>query len=321
MSLTKFLALLTCVFLVFGLPGFTCADSPAGPSVTSTCNSAGFCDASIQSGGRTRTFHYYVHTSPYLDSQHLYHIIFVFHDNMATGANFDKDIAGGSMADYAAKYHFVMVFPDAIDGHWNFGADSHNTGVDDVGFIKELRAYFNSSHSNYHLYLMGMGNGGMMVYRLMCDMSQTLMAAAVVDANMPTSIVNNCKPTRAIPLLMFEGRNDMFVPWDKNYVFDTPGQPVIPTLNSEQTFTFWKTKNHILIVPTYYTIPVPKYDGTHIFTELVRNRLIAMRFYTIYGAGHTWPGGTQYQPENVVGKVTRNLEATPVIMNFFYDFQ
>ena len=35
-----------------------------------------------------------------------------------------------------------------------------------------------------------------------------------------------------------------------------------------------------------------------------------VRFYTIIDGGHTWPGGMQYLPAPIVGKTTRNLDAS-----------
>ena len=35
------------------------------------------------------------------------------------------------------------------------------------------------------------------------------------------------------------------------------------------------------------------------------------------GGGHTWPGGYQYLPEFLIGKTSRDLNATITIWNFF----
>lgn len=37
----------------------------------------------------------------------------------------------------------------------------------------------------------------------------------------------------------------------------------------------------------------------------------------IEGGGHTWPGGTQYLPERIIGRVSRELDATSRIWQFF----
>jgi len=38
--------------------------------------------------------------------------------------------------------------------------------------------------------------------------------------------------------------------------------------------------------------------------------------YSVKGAGNTWPGGEQYEPENTVGKTSRDLDANEVVWNF-----
>ena len=39
--------------------------------------------------------------------------------------------------------------------------------------------------------------------------------------------------------------------------------------------------------------------------------------YVIHGGGHTWPSGMKYAGEWIVGKVSRQLDATDVIWDFF----
>ncbi len=45
-----------------------------------------------------------------------------------------------------------------------------------------------------------------------------------------------------------------------------------------------------------------------------------MRFYTIINGGHTWPGGTQYLPVAVVGKASRNLDASQTAWQFLSQY-
>lgn len=39
--------------------------------------------------------------------------------------------------------------------------------------------------------------------------------------------------------------------------------------------------------------------------------------YSVKGAGNTWPGGEQYEPENTAGKTSQDLNANEVIWRFF----
>ncbi|MBF0476059.1 MAG: hypothetical protein HQK59_09540 [Deltaproteobacteria bacterium] len=40
-------------------------------------------------------------------------------------------------------------------------------------------------------------------------------------------------------------------------------------------------------------------------------------WYTIEGMGHTWPGGTHFLPEKLIGKPSDKLKANDVIWEFF----
>jgi len=37
----------------------------------------------------------------------------------------------------------------------------------------------------------------------------------------------------------------------------------------------------------------------------------------VIGGGHTWPGGLQYLPESIIGKTSREFNASEVIWQFF----
>jgi polyhydroxybutyrate depolymerase len=39
--------------------------------------------------------------------------------------------------------------------------------------------------------------------------------------------------------------------------------------------------------------------------------------YGVEGGGHAWPGGSQYLPESVIGKVSHDIDATQLVWDFF----
>ena len=43
----------------------------------------------------------------------------------------------------------------------------------------------------------------------------------------------------------------------------------------------------------------------------------AVVLYTVDGGGHTWPGGAQYLPRAVIGRTSRDIDATLVIWQYF----
>jgi poly(3-hydroxybutyrate) depolymerase len=39
--------------------------------------------------------------------------------------------------------------------------------------------------------------------------------------------------------------------------------------------------------------------------------------YRIEGGGHGWPGGPQQMPRHFIGPISRNLDATGILLDFF----
>ena len=54
---------------------------------------------------------------------------------------------------------------------------------------------------------------------------------------------------------------------------------------------------------------VDTYTGCHDDAQVV--------LYSVKGAGNTWPGGEQYEPEKAVGKTSSDPDANAVIWSFF----
>ncbi|MBV8386999.1 MAG: hypothetical protein JO155_09435 [Acidimicrobiia bacterium] len=46
----------------------------------------------------------------------------------------------------------------------------------------------------------------------------------------------------------------------------------------------------------------------------------AALLYVVNGGGHTWPGGEQYFPVALVGKTSRDFDASETITRFFLSF-
>ncbi|MCH8095185.1 MAG: hypothetical protein IH953_11405 [Chloroflexi bacterium] len=60
-------------------------------------------------------------------------------------------------------------------------------------------------------------------------------------------------------------------------------------------------------------------DGTRIRLDTYSESdgEVQVLIYTVEGGGHTWPGGSQYVPEIVIGQVSHDLKAKEAIWDFF----
>jgi polyhydroxybutyrate depolymerase len=307
------------LFLFFSSPLWLNCARADDQKMDISCDSKSMCASKLQIGNRVRTFHYFMHGGVTSAFNPTYRVIYVFHAENTDGLAFDTNIMAGTMDNAEAKVPFMVVYPDAVDGRWNFGPDSTVTDVDDVTFITTLMAHFEDTHKQAKVnnYAAGMGNGGLMVFRLGCEISEKLNAMAVVDASMPVSLTKTCKPTNKISLLLFEGHEDKFTPFNRQYMAEI-NMPLLATLNPSQTFDFWSGLMGLNMPSVFSLIPLKAYDGTYAYKELRKDSKVEVRMYTIFGGGHTWPGGGQYFPLSMVGKTSRNFSASETMIDFFW---
>jgi polyhydroxybutyrate depolymerase len=69
------------------------------------------------------------------------------------------------------------------------------------------------------VWAMGHSNGGMMAYRLACDLSDKITAIAVVTGAL---VDDTCSPTKQVSLLHIHGDLDPTVPYNGGGKFETP---------------------------------------------------------------------------------------------------
>jgi polyhydroxybutyrate depolymerase len=230
----------------------------------------------------------------------------------------------GGVQELAEEHGFLVVCPDAIENHWNDGRGneryrSQAEDIDDVGFllalIERLRQDFNIDPTR--IYVTGASNGGMMTQRMACEASETFAAAAVLIASQPVNL--HCEPRRPISILFMNGTDDPLMPYQGGQVHFFR-QQLGEVLSTEQTVAMWAFANGC--DPASETTLLPDLDpedGTRIQLDAYAGCTLGVRvmLYTVQGGGHTWPGGSQYLPQFVIGRVSHDLRAGQEIWGFF----
>ncbi|HEX9098925.1 MAG TPA: PHB depolymerase family esterase [Candidatus Dormibacteraeota bacterium] len=116
--------------------------------------------------------------------------------------------------DEAAVGGFVLAYPEGISQSWNAGgccADAKARNIDDVAFIKQVIDQLVSGGrvDPKRVFATGISNGGMMDYRLACELSDRIAAIASVSGALE---VDTCSPARAVSVLEMHGTEDALVP-------------------------------------------------------------------------------------------------------------
>lgn len=118
-------------------------------------------------------------------------------------------------AEAAAARGFAAVFPQGVRGCWNDGRNAHPWKANDVAFLKVLAGELMAERiaDPSRIYLAGVSNGGMMAMRMLCEASDLFAGAGTIIANMPLATGARCQPARPMPIVMFNGSADSWIPY------------------------------------------------------------------------------------------------------------
>ncbi len=221
--------------------------------------------------------------------------------------------------------HFLVAYPQglmvteeivipplpATGTGWNLG-NFEVSGNDDVGFLSKMIHKIGLSHrvDPARVYACGFSNGGSMVYRLACELSDRIAAVASVSGGAAEDVP--CSPARPVPLLEIHGTADPFNPYDGIPDFLTP----IP-----EGINFWVNNNQCDDAPVVTQFPdVYPGDGTTVTLKKYGNcnEDAEVWLMDVLGGGHLWPDPTPPFPAPpFLGPQNGDIDGSSEIWNFF----
>jgi polyhydroxybutyrate depolymerase len=250
-------------------------------------------------------------------------LVLALHGGGGRSARMDRFTQGG-LTQEAAERGWVLAFPQGIEEGWNDGRapvtakDERRAEVDDVGFLLALVDELSSAYELDRTLLLGVSNGGHMAYRLGIEASDTFDVIAPVIANHP-AVHEAGVPANPVSVLVMNGTEDPLVPYDGGQV-TLFGQERGEVLSTDDTIAWWEQANGCTGPRTTLELPdLDPDDGTRVVLETDRrcDRDSEVTLVRVEGGGHTWPGGSQYLPESVIGVVSHDIDASEVIFDFF----
>jgi polyhydroxybutyrate depolymerase len=238
-------------------------------------------------------------------------LLFVFHGASGDGGGIARH-TGLTEAAHARGY--AVVYPDGVDRRWNDGRGARATR-DDVGFVRllidSLRRELPADPRR--IYATGISNGAGLALRLACDLPGTFAAIASVAGALAAGLEERCAASAPVSVLMLHGTGDGFIPYDGGVLTRRRGR-VLP---APRTAALFARLDGCADQPVLGVEPDTVHDGTSVrrsaYPGCAEGREVVL--YTIEGGGHTWPGGPPVGRS--VGRVTRDLRATPLILDFF----
>jgi polyhydroxybutyrate depolymerase len=271
--------------------------------------------------GVTRTYRLY---KPKELSKSPMALLLALHGGDDSGSGMEA-LTLGQFNRLADTQRAIVVYPDGVNRNWNDARANTRTAtaVDEVNDVEFLRALIAHIATQYainpgRIYATGIANGGLMAFRLACDAADVFAAVATVAANFPVELARNCQPSRMISIAMVNGTDDPMMPWlggDINVLGTRRGE----VLSTQDTFEQWNHIGDCAIPITHMERDRVADDGTslvrHVAHECKNNSEV--RLYEILGGGHTWPSGYAYRGPRIIGKVSRELQASDELWRFF----
>ncbi len=259
---------------------------------------------------------YWVYAPDSLDAGKPAPLVLALHGGGGTGKAMCT-LAGGLMA-VADEQGFLLACPDGVERHWNDGRGiddwrAHAEQIDDVGFLTALVEQLSQQWSidREAVFVTGISNGGLMSYRMACERADLVGGIAAVTASLPEALA--CEPSRPVSVLILNGTDDPLVPYEGGEVTVLRRQ-LGRVRSTEETYQFWAEINGCQGAAIVTAEPdLDPTDGTKVQRTSLGDCQDGTRveLYTIVGGGHTWPGGPQYLPVGLVGRVSRDLQRQP----------
>lgn len=218
--------------------------------------------------------------------------------------------------DLADEYGFIVVYPSGtgFPRRWRASGQAGDSGdpMLDVIFISDLIDELGRQYNidPARVYANGLSNGGGMSYLLGCLLSKRIAAVGSVSGAYVFPL-DECHPSRPVPMIAFHGTGDPIVPYQGGPSRDRDVPlPVIPDWMAARAELNGCDGSPVEL-PMSGEVSGIRYSGCAQGADVV--------FYTIQGGGHAWPGG-EPMPAWIVGYTTQDINATRLMWEFFMRF-
>jgi polyhydroxybutyrate depolymerase len=253
-------------------------------------------------------------------------LVMVFHGGGGKSTQIAREV-GPTLQPIADREGFFIVYPNAVDKMWDFGAgkvsEELKERVDDRGYFGALLRELTSTYpiDEDRIFATGISRGGQASYFVACAFPGQIRAIAPVAMPMPVFMRTLCKDAKSTGVAIFNGTDDPLVPYGGGEIKvgrKTRGE----VMSTDATVDFWRTVNGCSPDPTATATIDNKDDGMRVVkTSYERCKGDPVLLYRIEGGGHTWPNGSQYLPRFLVGDVDRDIDGATEVWKFFSTFK
>ena len=248
-------------------------------------------------------------------------LLFVFHGGGGNAISMDRRLG---FTQLARREKFLVIYPAGIGRNWNDGRKTtrtraHRENINDVAFVEKMITDISKDFrvDEKRIYATGASNGGIFSHYVAAHLANRFAAIAPVIGGIADPFHKRFNPSEPVSVFVIQGTEDRLVPYDGN---GSVGRNRGKIIGTDEAIRLWVRNNKTETEPVRGNLPdrAPN-DGCRVETFLWRNGSngSVVQLYKLNGAGHTWPGGIQYLPRIIVGRVCRDFRGADVIWRFF----
>lgn len=272
----------------------------------------------LTSEGRTRTYRFFKPLS--IDSTAPAPLVVALHGGLGSAGQFE---ANSRLSEFAESNGFYVVYPNGISASateptfqtWNAGdccGPAVRSGVDDVAFIASLIKFVRSNYlvDSNRIFAIGHSNGGMLAYKLACELSDQIKGIGIQSASLG---MNECKSSTPVKVIHIHGTADTNFPLEGGL-----GSGVANVSFRSARFAV----DTLVGVNRCSKDPdVVRDDGNLDITVYSWNKCsnsVGIRYITVDGASHAWMGGAAQSSsaQSLVGTPYLKLDSTRALLSF-----
>lgn len=168
------------------------------------------------------------------------------------------------------------------------------------------------------VYAAGLSNGGAVVHRLGCELSDRFAAIVTIGAGNQFATSATCDPSRAVGVLHIHGTEDGCWPYDGGPIVCANPSNTVPVVSVAESMRGWAERNGCGSEPVTADGPDRVDDDIRVEVDTWSGCAAPVRHLRVIGGGHTWLGGRQFLPESVIGPAYPDL-VNEDIWSFFQE--
>jgi polyhydroxybutyrate depolymerase len=223
----------------------------------------------------------------------------------------------GRFDQLAAKYGFIVAYPNAIGRIWDTGSGKISSALkprrDDDGFLKSMIDVIAARYpvDRTRIFATGISRGGMESYAFACNNPGLIRAIAPVAMTLPTASVTDCSKGEPLGFLLIHGTADPIVPYGGGPI--TIGRRSRDQVESaDKTMAIFSKRNHC-------TSSNQSRTGAVLHIDL-QGCTVPTGHYRVEGGGHGWPSGRKVIPGGRAGPINTDIVAADEVWAFFSRF-